>query len=35
MTSWKASGATLLVAGLRGGIKYLFDMAEKNRHPEC
>ena len=23
------------VAGLLGGIKYLFDMAEKNRHPEC
>jgi hypothetical protein len=31
MISWKALGAALLLVGLVGGVKYLFDRAEKNR----
>jgi hypothetical protein len=35
MISWKALGAALLFVGLLGGIKYLFDLIEKNRRPKC
>jgi hypothetical protein len=31
LLSWKLLGAVLLIVGLLGGIKYLFDMIEKNR----
>jgi hypothetical protein len=34
MISWKALGAAVLFVGLLGGIKYLFDLVEKNRRPE-
>jgi len=29
----KAWGAALLIAGLLGGIKYLFDLIEKGQRP--
>jgi hypothetical protein len=35
MTSWKALGIALLLVGLLGGIKLLFDLVERNRRPEC
>jgi hypothetical protein len=31
LLSWKLLGAVLLIVGLLGGIKYLFDMIEKTR----
>jgi len=31
LLSWKLLGAVLLIVGPLGGIKYLFDMIEKNR----
>lgn len=31
LLSFKLLGAVLLIVGLLGGIKYLFDMIEKNR----
>jgi hypothetical protein len=31
LLSWKLLGAVLLIVGLLGGIKYLFDMIEKNQ----
>lgn len=34
MISKKAWGAALLLAGLLGGIKYLFDLFEKGRRPK-
>jgi hypothetical protein len=35
MISWKALGAVLFFVGLLGGIKFLFDLIEKNRGPKC
>ena len=32
--SWNALGALLLVVGLVAGVKYLFDVVEKNREPK-
>jgi hypothetical protein len=34
MIARKAWGATLLIAGLLGGIKYLFDLIDKSRRPK-
>ncbi len=34
MISWKALGLALLVGGLLGGIKLLFDFVEKNKGPK-
>ncbi len=34
MISWKVLGATLIFVRLLGGIKYLFDLVEKNRRPK-
>jgi len=34
MFSWKALGAALVIAGLLGGIKYLFDRVEKDGKPK-
>jgi len=34
MIARKAWGATVLLAGLMGGIKYLFDLFEKSRRPK-
>jgi hypothetical protein len=31
MFSWKGLSAALLFLGVLGGIKYLFDLVEKNR----
>jgi hypothetical protein len=35
MISKKGLGAALFIAGLLGGIKYLFDLVEKSRRPKC
>jgi len=35
MFAWKALGIALLLVGLLGGIKLLFDLVEKNRRPKC
>ena len=32
--SWNALGALLLVVGLVAGVKYVFDVVEKNREPK-
>ena len=34
MISWKVLGAALTFVGLLSGIKYLFDLVEKNRRPK-
>jgi hypothetical protein len=34
MITWKGLGAALLFIGVLGGIKYLFDLVEKNRRPK-
>ena len=34
MIAKKAWGAAVLIAGLLGGIKYLFDLIEKSRRPK-
>jgi hypothetical protein len=35
MISWKELGTVLLIVGVLGGIKLLFDLAEKNLRPRC
>ncbi len=35
MKSWKTLGAALLLGGLLGGLKLLFDLVEKNKRPRC
>jgi hypothetical protein len=35
MIAWKALGVVLLFVGVLGGIKFLFDLVEKNRRPKC
>jgi len=34
MISWKGLGAALLFIGELGGIKYLFDLVEKEKRPK-
>jgi len=34
LISWKALGAALLLVGVLGGIKYLFDTVEKTGPPK-
>ena len=34
MISWKGLGAALLFIGVLGGIKYLFDLVEKEKRPK-
>ncbi len=34
MISWKALAAALFFVGFLGGIKYLFDLVEKNVRPK-
>jgi hypothetical protein len=34
MISWKALGVALLLVGVLGGIKLLFDLVEKNGGPK-
>jgi len=35
MISRKIFGAALILAGVIGAIKYLFDLVEKNTRPKC
>lgn len=34
MMSWKMLTGALVLAGLLGGMKYLFDRIEKNKRPK-